>query len=141
MPRNECEAGVAGVICTRRKLTVKNKPKPLKQFPVLLTYEDAERFVDETDLPEYDFSGFKPMKFELRRKDAPVNVAVRTHQTTRRRDWGSLSKTDAGFDGAGVGEYGVAQLAQATFAQALSQKHPKRLRSANTVFCCQSDTR
>jgi hypothetical protein len=29
--------------------------KALKKFPVLLTDEDAERFVDEADLSEYDF--------------------------------------------------------------------------------------
>ena len=55
-----------------------NKPKALKQFPVHLTDEDAERFVDEADLSEYDFSGFKPMKFELRRKDARVNMRLPT---------------------------------------------------------------
>lgn len=55
-----------------------SKPKALKQFPVLLTDEDAERFVDESDLSKYDFSGFKPMKFELRRKDARVNMRLPT---------------------------------------------------------------
>ena len=48
----------------------------LKKLPVLLTDEDAERFVDEADLSEYDLSGFKPMKFELRRKDAHVNMRL-----------------------------------------------------------------
>lgn len=52
--------------------------KALKKFPVLLTDEDAERFVDEADLSEYDFSGFKPMKFEQRRKDARVNMRLPT---------------------------------------------------------------
>ena len=55
-----------------------NKPKALKQFPVHLTDEDAERFVDEADLSQYDFSGFKPIKFELRRKDARVNMRLPT---------------------------------------------------------------
>jgi predicted DNA binding CopG/RHH family protein len=50
----------------------------LKKLPVLLTDDDAERFVDEADLSEYDLSGFKPMKFELRRKDARVNMRLPT---------------------------------------------------------------
>ena len=39
--------------------------KPLKKMPVLLTDEEAERFVDEADLSEYDLSGFKPVQFEF----------------------------------------------------------------------------
>jgi predicted DNA binding CopG/RHH family protein len=49
---------------------------PLKKFPVLLTDEDAERFVDEADLSEYDFSGFKRMKFELINKDVQVELSL-----------------------------------------------------------------
>jgi predicted DNA binding CopG/RHH family protein len=48
----------------------------LKKLPVLLTDEDAERFVDEADLSEYDLSGFKPMTFELIKKDARVNMRL-----------------------------------------------------------------
>jgi predicted DNA binding CopG/RHH family protein len=48
----------------------------LKQFPVLLTDADAERFVDEADLSEYDLSGFKRTKFELIKKDARVNMRL-----------------------------------------------------------------
>jgi predicted DNA binding CopG/RHH family protein len=47
-----------------------------KKLPVLLTDEDAERFVDEADLSEYDLSGFKLMKFELIKKDARVNMRL-----------------------------------------------------------------
>lgn len=36
--------------------------KKLKAFPVFETDEDAERFVDEADLSEYDLSGFRPME-------------------------------------------------------------------------------
>jgi CopG antitoxin of type II toxin-antitoxin system len=39
--------------------------KPLKKLPVLMTDEEAERFIDEPDLSEYDLSGFRRMKFEL----------------------------------------------------------------------------
>jgi hypothetical protein len=33
----------------------------LKQFPIFKTDEDAERFVDEADLSEYDFRGMIPL--------------------------------------------------------------------------------
>lgn len=48
----------------------------LKKLPVLLTDEDAERFVDEADLSTFDLSGFKPMKFEFNKKDARVNMRL-----------------------------------------------------------------
>lgn len=35
-----------------------------------------ERFIDTADLSEYDLSVFKPMKFELRKKDARINMRV-----------------------------------------------------------------
>jgi predicted DNA binding CopG/RHH family protein len=50
--------------------------KALKKMPVLLTDEDAERFVDESDLTEYDLSGFKPMKFEFAKKDARLELRL-----------------------------------------------------------------
>ena len=34
----------------------------LKPMPHFASDEEAERFVDEADLSEYDFSGFKPMQ-------------------------------------------------------------------------------
>lgn len=40
-----------------------NAPKDLKPFPTFETDEEAERFVAEVDLSEYDFSGFKPAHF------------------------------------------------------------------------------
>ncbi len=48
----------------------------LKKLPILLTDEDAERFVDEADLSEYDLSGFKRTSFELVKKDARVNMRL-----------------------------------------------------------------
>jgi predicted DNA binding CopG/RHH family protein len=53
-----------------------NKPAKLKQFPRYESDEDAERFVREADLSEYDFSGFKHMNFELVKKDARVNMRL-----------------------------------------------------------------
>ena len=48
----------------------------LKRLPLLLTDEEAERFVADADLSEYDLSGFKLVKFELRKKDARVNMRL-----------------------------------------------------------------
>tara|TARA_R110002020_G_scaffold78672_3_gene197689 strand:+ start:262 stop:522 length:261 start_codon:yes stop_codon:yes gene_type:complete len=43
----------------------------LKPMPHFATDEEAERFVDEADLSEYDLSGFKPMKIS---QDNPNSV-------------------------------------------------------------------
>ena len=50
-----------------------DKRKPL---PRLKTDEEAERFVDEADLSEYDLSGFKPARFEFEKKSARVNMRL-----------------------------------------------------------------
>jgi predicted DNA binding CopG/RHH family protein len=50
--------------------------KPLKKLPVLRTDEEAERFVDEADLTDYDLSGFKPMQFEFAKKDARLELRL-----------------------------------------------------------------
>jgi predicted DNA binding CopG/RHH family protein len=52
------------------------KPKKLKPFPVFKTDEEAESFVDTADLSEYDFSQFKPVRFEFERKAAQLNMRV-----------------------------------------------------------------
>jgi len=39
--------------------------KKLKQMPSFATDEEAERFVDEADLSEYDFSGMTPMRYKF----------------------------------------------------------------------------
>ncbi|MBO0905431.1 CopG family antitoxin [Jiella sonneratiae] len=38
----------------------------LKRLPPLKSDEEAERFIEEADLTEYDLSQFKPMKFRRR---------------------------------------------------------------------------
>ena len=38
-----------------------------KKIPAFESDEEAERFVDTADLSEYDFSQFKPVRFELAR--------------------------------------------------------------------------
>ena len=54
---------------------MKSNPK-LKSFPVLKTDKEAENFVRNADLSEYDFSGFKPMKFEFANKTARINMRL-----------------------------------------------------------------
>jgi predicted DNA binding CopG/RHH family protein len=53
-----------------------SKEKELKQFPRLESDEDAERFVEETDLSEYDFSDFQPMSFEFAPKDKAITLRL-----------------------------------------------------------------
>ena len=48
----------------------------LKKFPVLRSDEEAEAFVDTADLSEYDFSQFKPARFEFETKGARVNMRL-----------------------------------------------------------------
>jgi len=50
--------------------------KDLKPLPVLKTDEEAERFVDEADLSEYDLSGFQPVHFEFQRKAASIHLRL-----------------------------------------------------------------
>lgn len=47
-----------------------------KKFPVFKTDKEAEHFVDTADLSEYDFSQFKPVKFEFEKKTAQINMRV-----------------------------------------------------------------
>jgi predicted DNA binding CopG/RHH family protein len=51
----------------------KGKPKPL---PALKTDEEAERFVEEADLADYDLSGFQETGFEFEKKAARVNMRL-----------------------------------------------------------------
>ena len=47
-----------------------------KKLPVLTTDAEAEAFVDNADLSEYDLSEMVPMRFELKRKDKSVNLRL-----------------------------------------------------------------
>jgi predicted DNA binding CopG/RHH family protein len=47
-----------------------------KTFPHFESDEEMEHFIDTADLSEYDLSVFEPMKFELRKKDARINMRV-----------------------------------------------------------------
>ena len=50
--------------------------KTLKQFPEFKSDEEAEQFVANTDLSDYDFSDFKPMRFEIAPKSAQLNMRL-----------------------------------------------------------------
>lgn len=50
--------------------------KNAKPFPHFDSDADAERFVAEADLSEYDFSRFQPMRFELETKSASITMRV-----------------------------------------------------------------
>ena len=47
-----------------------------KKIPIFKTDEEAERFVETADLSEYDFSQFKPVRFEFEKKAARVNMRL-----------------------------------------------------------------
>ncbi len=63
-----------------------------KKLPKLQSDREAERFVDNADLSEYNLSDFQPMKFEFERKSAQLNMrlpkplldAVKARAKTRR---------------------------------------------------------
>jgi predicted DNA binding CopG/RHH family protein len=54
---------------------MKDKLKPMPSLP---SDEAAEAFVAEADLTDYDFSGFKPMRFEIEPKSAALNMRLPT---------------------------------------------------------------
>ena len=47
-----------------------------KKLPTLISDEQAEEFVANADLTEYDLSTMVPMRFELKRKDKSVNLRL-----------------------------------------------------------------
>lgn len=51
----------------------KNKP-----MPSFHNDQEAENFVDTADLSEYDLSGFKPMRFEIAKKESVMNIRLPT---------------------------------------------------------------
>jgi predicted DNA binding CopG/RHH family protein len=54
---------------------MRKSTKP-KKLPTFASDEEAERFVDEADLSEYDLAGGKFVRFELKPKDAQVNLRL-----------------------------------------------------------------
>lgn len=47
-----------------------------KPMPSLRSDAEAEKFVDTADLSQFDLSGFKPMRFEVARKEAALNMRL-----------------------------------------------------------------
>lgn len=47
-----------------------------KQMPSLRSDAEAEEFVAQADLSQYDLSGFKPMQFEIEPKAAALNMRI-----------------------------------------------------------------
>ena len=50
--------------------------KKLKKIPKLLSDKQAEAFLENADLSEYDLSGFKRMHFEFEPKTRAVNIRL-----------------------------------------------------------------
>jgi len=47
-------------------------------MPSLRSDEEAEKFVETADLSTFDLSGFKPMRFEIAKKDTVINLRMPT---------------------------------------------------------------
>ncbi len=54
-------------------MSAKHGSKPI---PAPQSDAEAERFVEEADLSQYDLTGFKQTKFEFERKTARVNMRL-----------------------------------------------------------------
>ena len=79
------------------------KAAKLKKFPILKTDEEAERFVDEADLSEYDFSDMVPLaEFEERRAGRPSLGEKAKQHISLRLDPDVIAK----FKGTGKGWQG-----------------------------------
>jgi len=52
-------------------MNTKNRP-----LPSLRSDAEAEHFVDTADLSQYDLSGLKPMRFEVSKKNASLNIRL-----------------------------------------------------------------
>jgi predicted DNA binding CopG/RHH family protein len=47
-----------------------------KKIPSFKSDEEAERFVEASDLTQYDLSGLKPVRFEFEKKTEQLNMRV-----------------------------------------------------------------
>lgn len=47
-----------------------------KSMPSLQSDQGAEAFVSDADLSKYDFSAFKPMRFEIEPKSATLTLRL-----------------------------------------------------------------
>jgi len=60
----------------KNSVTAKRTRKATKPMPSLRSDAEAEDFVASADLSEYDLSGFRPMRFEVQRKSAALNMRL-----------------------------------------------------------------
>ena len=52
------------------------RKKKLKKLPVLRTDRQAETFVANSDLTQYDLSNMRPVQFEFEKKSARINMRL-----------------------------------------------------------------
>jgi len=55
---------------------MKRKPKTLAKLPRLKTNRQAEAFVADSDLTQFDLSSLKPTRFEFAPKEARINMRL-----------------------------------------------------------------
>jgi predicted DNA binding CopG/RHH family protein len=55
---------------------MKRKAKTLAKLPRLKTDAEAERFVADSDLTQFDLSALKPTRFEFAPKEARINMRL-----------------------------------------------------------------
>jgi predicted DNA binding CopG/RHH family protein len=53
-----------------------SKHEDKKPLPVHYTDAEAQDFTDTSDLSEYDLSGFKPVSFQMKKKDARLEMRI-----------------------------------------------------------------
>lgn len=58
------------------------KPNP---WPTLPTDEDAAKFVEESDLSQYDWGNMVPITMEFRKKNSQLNLRLPEDELTRAR--------------------------------------------------------
>jgi hypothetical protein len=74
-----------GYIRFGRYASMKKPTTKLNQFPRLRSDEEAERFVETADLTQYDWSGFKPVRFVFDEKTGVKMIPVNKETTSRRK--------------------------------------------------------
>lgn len=55
---------------------MKRKSKKVRKLPTLKTDRQAARFVDQSDLTQFDLSSLRPTRFEFAPKEARINMRV-----------------------------------------------------------------
>src|SRR3954471_16454321 len=74
--RTACSSGRSRpATCIGRRSELMKEPE-LKPFPRFRSDAEAKEFVESADLSGYDFSGFRPARFEFERKSAQLNMRL-----------------------------------------------------------------